>query len=566
MNNELQEILDKKVIDWESSIGSNTIALPSPWLPNNPQYEEEPVDIRTFIESPDYQNANEECWPVIKEDLSELFTNYNKPKEGWKYNEAVFDEGMGGGKSYKASEIIEYMLYLTLCQKNPQESLGLAKDSGIYFMNMSVRADQAKKVVFGEIVARVNNSNWFRARGYLPNPDIKSELQFPKNINVIPGNSKETFPLGFNLLGAVMDEAAWYTETDSHDTAEEIYNALYGRIFKRFGNKGMIVMISSPRYVDDFIEKKMKEAETNPKIFSRRRSTWEAMKGSRKYSELYPSGKFFIAEGFSIPIEDKALYSRNPDIYRRNFMAIPSLALEPYFKQWDLVEATVSPSLYNPVDSFNQFQSWFTGKPLLQYYMHIDLSLTTDSTGIAMVHREGEYIIADLLLKIRPQEGKEIDLAGIQAIVLNLKQRGFDIFKCTYDSFQSASSIQELNKKGVNSEKLSVDKDLAPYETLKEAIYTGKLKIYNCPDLFAEMSRLELVDGRKVEHPARGEGKDLSDALAGAVYNCVSNQNMFSFGFAGDVLKHKTQEDLLNEAQTLAVDGLVPYGYYRGRR
>jgi len=563
----LQEILDKKATEWEANIPkvNAVIAMPSPWLASNPEYEEEPVDIRTFIDSPDYMDGANECWPVIKDDLQELFEGYHNPNMQWKYNEAVFDEGMGSGKSYKASIIISYLLYRVLILKDPQAFLHLAKDSSIYIINMSVRGDQAKKIVFGEVVARVGNSPWFKNRGYLPDKDVKSELRFPKNVNVIPGNSRETFPLGFNLIGGVMDEAAWYTETDSHDVAEEIYNALYGRIFKRFGNKGVIVMISSPRYVDDFIENKMKEATTNTHIFSRRRATWEAMKGSDKFAELYPSGEMINIDGTIIPLEDKELYTRNPETYRRNYMAIPSLALEPYFKQYELVERIIQENLHNPVKGMYQLEDWFCGNPLYQYYMHIDLSLVSDSTGIGMVHNVGDDIIIDLGMAIDPPDKGEIDLSEILNIVITLQKRGFSIQKVTFDQFQSASSIQSLNKLGLNSEQLSVDKTLAPYETLKELIYRGKVKTYKNDRLLAELRSLELIEGKKVDHPPKGS-KDIADAVAGATYNCVMNQNIFSFGFAGDILKHKTQAEITKEAETLVQGGLVPYGYYRGRR
>jgi len=530
------------------------------WTLQYPLYDERPVDIKTFVNSAEYLNARNECWDVIKEDLSEVFQGYDDPLMEWKYNEAVFDEGIGAGKSYKASIIITYMLYRILILKDPHRFLHLAKGSGIYFMNMSVRAQQATKVVFGEIAQRVKNSPWFTSRNYLPRLDIKSELQFPKNIFIVPGNSKETFPLGFNLLGAVMDEAAWYTETDTHDVAEEIYNALHNRIKNRFGLRGMLAMISSPRYIDDFIEKKMKEAETNPRIYSKRRTSWESKPQDRF------SGEKIDIEGYSIPIEYKTEAERNFDRFKRDIMAIPSLALEPYFKQWNLVEQMFTDTIRNPVKSGMKLHEWFGGNPNYQYYLHIDLSLVTDCTGIAMAHNEGELVVVDLAMRIKPPHNGEIDLGEIRALVIELRSRFFSIQKCTFDQFQSASSIQELNKMGIPSEQLSVDKTLAPYETLKELIYAGKVKTYKNDDLSLELHRLELVEGKKVNHPANGS-KDCADGVAGAVYNCMQNRNIFSFGFAGGSLPvQKTTKEALAEAATEPADGRVPYGYYRNRR
>jgi hypothetical protein len=484
----------------------------------------------------------------------------------WLYNEAVFDEGIGAGKSYKASIIITYLVYRILILRDPYKFLHLAKGSGIYFMNMSVRAQQASKVVFGEIAQRVNNSPWFKSKNYLPRPDIKSELQFPKSIFVVPGNSKETFPLGFNLLGGVMDEAAFYTETQDHDVAEEIFNALHNRIKNRFGNRGMLVMISSPRYVDDFIEKKMKEAETNPRIYSRRRTSWES-----KPKERF-SGDMIQIDGYSIPAEYETEARRNFDRFKRDIMAIPSLALEPYFKNMGLVKSCISAEMADPYRD-GRLAEWFKGKDEFSYFIHVDLSLTTDATGISMVHRQGEQIIADLILKIHPG-ANGIDLAAIKNMILEIKTRGFYIFKCTFDQFQSASSIQELNRWGIPSEVLSVDKTLAPYETLKEILYTGKLKMYLNEELLSELQRLELIQGKKVDHPVKSS-KDVADSLAGAVFSCVTANNFFSFGAAGGINADgssrrnavmKTEAELMKEAETQTADTLVPYGYYRGRR
>src|SRR3990167_1561482 len=141
------------------------------WYLEHPEYEHRVVDIRTFIDSSDYLNAATECWPSIKDDLEELF------KGG--YTEAVFCEAIGSGKSYKSSLIIAYMTYRVLCLKDPQGYFGLAKGTAICFINVSVRADQSRKVVFGEIKSRIDNSPWFR-KFYPPDPDIRSELRFPK--------------------------------------------------------------------------------------------------------------------------------------------------------------------------------------------------------------------------------------------------------------------------------------------------------------------------------------------------------------------------------------------------
>ena len=482
------------------------------WLLEHPDYEQRPVDVRTFIDDPEYLNAKGECWPSIKDDLEGLFSG--------PYDESVFCEGIGAGKSFKSSVVISYMAHRVLCLKDPQAYYGLAKGSPIVFINMSIRAEQSRKVVFGEIKSRIDNSPWFK-KHYPPDPSIKSELRFSKNITIFPGNSKETFPLGFNILGGVMDEAAWYTETETHDVAEEMFNALHNRIKNRFGDKGLLVMISSPRYAEDFIEKKMKEALTNKKIFSKRKMLWEA-----KPASCF-SGEWIDFQEYKIPKEFETESKRNPEAFKRDYMAIPSLALEPYFKRMDLVEQCIDPKATHPVDDFGNFKPEFMGKPEYRYKpktwccIHVDLALKRDAVGFAMTHDEGDVVVVDLMMRIKAPLNGEIHFSDIREMIFELDRRGFRIDRVTFDGWQSIDSIQILKKAGFKSEVLSVDRDTRAYDTLKEKIYTGKLKCYRYEPFLHELRRLELKEGVKVDHPPHIGSKDVTDAVAGAVFMTV---------------------------------------------
>lgn len=127
-----------------------------------------------------------------------------------------------------------------------QRFFDLATGSHNYCINMSVRVEQSKKVAFGEIKSHIDNSPRFQ-KYYPPDPNIRLKLRFAKNVIIMPGNCKETFPLGFNVLGGVMSEAAFYTETPGRDVAEEVFNTLHARIKNRFGEKGLSVMVSPHR-------------------------------------------------------------------------------------------------------------------------------------------------------------------------------------------------------------------------------------------------------------------------------------------------------------------------------
>jgi hypothetical protein len=72
---------------------------------------------------------------------------------------------------------------------------------------------------------------------------------------------------------------------------------------------------------------------------------------------------------------------------------------------------------------------------------------------------------------------------------------------------------------GFSSEVLSVDADPAPYETLKETIYDGRLECYEMPILAKELATI-IKDEKhgKIDHVPHGS-KDCSDSAAGAIWN-----------------------------------------------
>lgn len=481
------------------------------------EYWTVPVCVEEFILSDKYLGLKDAIRPVVLQDMKDLFCDESHFAY-CPYEEAVFDEAIGTGKSYKTSISTTYYKYHVDCLKNPQKSFKMDLDSMITIMNMSINAMQAKKVVFGEIKARILHSPWFMQ--FPPDPKIMSELRFDKGINIIPGHSGELFPLGYNLLLAIMDEASFYTETQGHDVAEEMFYALKRRIQSRFGKHGLLIMLSSPRYADDFIERKMEEAKEDSKIFSRRRAIWEVVPED---IEAIKKGDTFTINGMVIPNKYKRDFAKNPEKAGRDLGAVASLTLEAYFKEMDRVEACIDPELRHPLSDASVYLPSFKGKAGARYYIHVDLAITGDACGFSMGHYDGENIIIDLALQIKPQPGKEIDIRSVYNMILELRDRGFNIKKATYDQFQSAGSIQDLKKEGIKAERISVDKDLEAYDTFKEQLYQHKVRMYKYKPLMDELRRLEMVKGKKVDHPPKGS-KDVSDAVCGVVYNIVTNE------------------------------------------
>jgi len=494
-------------------------------------FEHRPLPIEEWIESPFGGNLNEIIRSRIKEIMIEIFKNPNK------YQEVVIDGGIGIGKSFLSARSIAYMLHRLLCLRNPHAFFGLAKGSPIAIMNCSVNGLQAKKVVFGEIVGAVESSPWFKIHGYEPDPNVKSELRFPKAVEVIPGNSRELFFVGFDLYAGVIDEAAWHIVTEEKDYAEEAYNQMINRIKSRFGNYGKLFMISSPRYIDDFVERKMKE--NNSKIYGIRVPFWESPPPTLKFS-----GKVFyfdtvkriiIKDGEiesqanyeKIPIELLSEFERDPIRAWRDLGAQPTEAIEAYYPDSTIARRNANYNRKNPWDdNLKRFADWFETTDDRPRYIHIDPSLKFDKTGFAMGYQEGSIqignemkpkVVIDVMFALEAPPGGEVRFEYLRELIYLLQSRGFNIAKVSYDGFQSADSIQILKSRGIDAEVLSCDKTMAPHEMLKSAIIEKRIDYPPYELFFEEIAGLELIKGKKVDHRPKGS-KDVADAVAGVVY------------------------------------------------
>jgi phage terminase large subunit-like protein len=120
---------------------------------------------------------------------------------------------------------------------------------------------------------------------------------------------------------------------------------------------------------------------------------------------------------------------------------------------------------------------------------------------------------------IAPPQG-EISIAAVRGLFYQLRERGMQFGKITYDSWGSDESIQTLRSEGFTAEVLSVDRTAEPYTVAKAAIYDERVECYHTPILEKELSNL-IFDARrdKVDHPPHGS-KDVADCFAAVVFHC----------------------------------------------
>ena len=276
-----------------------------------------------------------------------------------------------------------------------------------------------------------------------------------------------------------------------------------------------------------------------------------------------------------VPMDFKDAFDKDPEGAVRDYGGISTLAVTPYIVRRDLVaamfQAGKQAGLKHPFtretvtlqDSDGQLVvenlPWVDyptrdaagrpavderGKPVMgrklfdtKYFAHIDLAKSHDACGIAICYvsrsvkvlrgiaKDQHYEVCPeirtaLLLRVVAPPNGEILVSTVRGVLYKLHELGMEFGKISYDSWGSHESIQTLQLQGYEAEHLSVDTTPQPYATLKEAIYDGRLFCYYVPKLEEELLGLQYdAKKNKIDHRPNGS-KDLTDALAGAVYHC----------------------------------------------
>lgn len=159
-------------------------------------YDEIPVPIDKFMDDPEYMGlvfkdgeGKSLIYPYWQKFLHNLF--HNNPDKSF---EIAITGAIGIGKSTVATIALTYLLYRTLCLKDPQKFYGLTANSPIVFMCFNLTLELAKSGLYAMIVESIRMSPWFKKV-----VDIRGKydftIQFPKGIELLAG-SQTTHSIG----------------------------------------------------------------------------------------------------------------------------------------------------------------------------------------------------------------------------------------------------------------------------------------------------------------------------------------------------------------------------------
>jgi hypothetical protein len=529
------------------------------------QFEETPVDVKTFVESIEYL-GQPPLSPIqydIVEAMSQVYKKVdlqnmlgtdvgNKHYDKYTKNEIILQLGKGSGKDHTSTVACAYVVYKLLCLKDPARYFGKPSGDAIDIINVAVNAEQAKNVFFKGFKNKIEKSPWFAGKY---DPKVNS-IGFNKSITVYSGHSERESHEGLNLFMAVLDEISGFatevgTGNDQGKTADNLYKAFRGTVDSRFPDLGKVVLLSFPRYAGDFISKRYDEVVMEKEVVERRHKfvineelpegpdnefeiVWEEDHIiSYKYPRMFALKRPTWEVNPTRKIEDfKIAFLTDLGDAMMRFVCVPTFSSDAFFKQRDKLEKCMT--LRNPLDSHRRFDLSFKPDPDKIYYVHADLAQKHDKCAVAIAHVDkwvniqvikdyeqvAPIVIVDAVAWWEPKVEGPVNLSEVKNWIINLRREGFNIGMVTFDRWQSFDIQQELKAVGLRTDTVSVAKK--HYEDLAMMIYEERIAMPMVPLLLDEMSELKIMKNNRVDHP-RKKSKDLADAVCGAVFGAISH-------------------------------------------
>lgn len=582
-------------------------------------YNEIPVDIETFLHDKNYLGAgltdNEgrfTLFPYWEELLKKIYPDPLKPAT---CNTLALTGAIGIGKSTEAVIIGLYELYRMLCLKDPYVYYGIMNIDTISFAVINISLDASKDVAWNKMQNLLKSSPWFMAQGMLtkaadpewrPKPEMK--------IDLICGSLPRHF-IGRALWWSFFDEVSFQPNQDvekQKQKAMELVSSASARMQSRFmkGDKNPTIMVlaSSKRteqsFLETWIENKKKNESKTTVVVDEPQWVIRTDKDASRTFKVAVGNKFLNSEILPLSAtEDEANIYRNrgfkiievPIGYYENFLddidialtdiaGISTTNLSTYISGERLTQTKFDG--YNPfkkdtitvgngVDDTTQYSEFFDlskvpadmkAKPL---FIHLDMSLTGDKTGIAGVWIKGKRppqpntppskeVVFQMAfcVSVEAPKGHQVSFEKNRNFIRWLRDQGFRIKQITCDTFQSAALLQELQADGFKASVLSVDrvKDnvCEPYQYVKAAIYEQRLLIpsHGTTLLTEEFLGLQRNNTNgKIDHsPQSINSKDSADAVTGACFTASQSVEEFVFDF-GETLDTITQFNTQYDAQ-----------------
>lgn len=598
-----EDVLRGLINDFEGVLGGDTSMGSFNELAHTPRkYRINPVSPTEFLMSPKYLGLEKEVYPRVGEEFAKINSG--------DYVEIVLTGAIGTAKTTLALWTTAYQVYLLACLRNPQQTFGIERSSEILFVFQSLNATLAKQLNYDRFRSLIQSSPFFT--DYFPfNMKINTECLFPNRIIVRPVSGQESAAIGQNVFGGLMDEVNFMEVTEKsqktdgggeYNQAIALYNSLSFRRKSRFMKKGKLpgvfCLVSSARYPGQFTDLKKEEAKTDKTIYIYDKRPWDVLPEDKFTDEWFD---VFIGDlgrkprvleaddpidrekekDLIIPITVDYRGDFDRDILKalRDVAGVSTMAIHPFIMNQNAVAkafGTVESILTKDTADFDTvtlgiLRNKFSN-PQEPRWVHIDLSITGDATGVSCGY-VNEFkkiqasedtveilpnIVFDFMLRVTPPKNEEIKYHKIRNLLYLLRDTmGLNIKWISCDSFQSTDMMQLLRRRGFTTGMVSMDKlPQDPYAFLKTAFYQFRV---DCPEhriVKRELFSLEIDTTKKgkIDHPPNGS-KDVADSMAGVIYGLTMRRETWSrhgispFDIPDSVTSVLVSEDKMREGE-----------------
>lgn len=485
--------------------------------------------------------------------------------------------GKGGGKDSTVRVAALRVAYLLMCLRSPQRYFGMPEDDSIHMLNIAANAPQAHRAFF-EPLTKMVARGWFKDKA----EPKRDSIMYAKNLTAISGHSDAESQEGLNIILGIADEIDAFKAKgemvgqgnkarEASTSAESILAMIKTSASTRFPSNYKRVAISYPRYLGSTIQQLTDEAKKDIEevgdvvsiyFASGPYATWDVnprISGKEDFASDYRTDPDEAAAKYECkPTRATDAYFRNPAIFRQA-VDRPEQPLDISYKIVETASMQDPDRTVRGWEPVFSFSEGFRPVPGARYALHADLAIKGDRAGVSMSHierwEERELVSVDdtgyvtrretVVPVLRndftiafaadiaaqdsdredPETGKpmvlprEIQIRWVRDLIYDLIAKDFYIGLVTYDGFQSVDSMQTLERHGIETDRVSTDRDPDIWKTLKDVASEARVKMPYSDLLQKELEALSRVNG-KVDHPPSGS-KDLADAFACSLVGAI---------------------------------------------
>lgn len=531
----------------------------------NADYEEIPVDIDTFLESPQYlgqsTNNGKAIYPYWRNAYREIIEQDKI--------EIAMGGSIGCGKTTAAIYLMCYFFYKLMCLKDIRNYFGLEGNGPVCIAFLNNTIELSKGVAYDKFMSTISTSPWFLERGEVRGT-VNLRYKPKKNIEFVLGSSSDQI-IGRDIFCGILDEVNFSKGADPSlvkNKVLETYNACFGRIKNRFtinGRcQGRIFLVSSRKteydFLNQYIAKKQASVEDAKNLYVADAKAFEVKpKGS------YSGRMFRVAVGgsnlpskipedsetteelthqgyvvYDVPVELRGDFELDINRFIGDHLGIAVSEVtkfisynmvEKNYKEisnpfgFEVVECNLCDN--TPVKSYfdpTKIAPELTEKPI---FIHIDTSGGKgDNCGISavaalgFVHRNryseesGDIETTKLMLYrqlftvgLTAKKTSEISFQKLVDFLWYLKYEcGWNVHAVSTDGYMGQFLRQQISAAGFNEVNyVSLDRSPEGYIALQTILAEERISLMKIELLETELVRLERNSmSGKIDHPLDG--------------------------------------------------------------